>query len=84
MQAPVPIPASPAVTKAIDKLALPGEERQHTLARIIWAFMQGDGLTEDRVASAFAAMAGPDAMVTSGDRTKARKLLQHLRTGAST
>jgi hypothetical protein len=34
---PVTITVSPAVARALDALALPGEARSETIARLVWA-----------------------------------------------
>lgn len=38
MRTPVNVPVSAAVVRALDALALPGEKREQTIARIVWAF----------------------------------------------
>lgn len=49
MTRPINIPASPAVARAIDALSLPGEKREDTVARIVWAFATAPTLKpEDR------------------------------------
>lgn len=37
MPPPVTIAVSPAVARALDALALPGEARSETVARLVWA-----------------------------------------------
>lgn len=47
MRPPVNIPVSASVARAIDALALPGEKREHTIARIVWAF--GTAATREQI-----------------------------------
>ena len=49
MQAHIDIPVCHAVARAIDALSLPGEKREDTIARIVWAFATAPTLRpEDR------------------------------------
>lgn len=38
MPRPINVPLHPDVARAIDELALPGEKREETVARIVWAW----------------------------------------------
>ena len=47
MQTHIDIPVCHAVARAIDALSLPGEKREDTIARIVWAFATAPTLRPD-------------------------------------